>query len=196
MLYRAMRYFAERLSLAQDIEKWKAREQELILKINAELWSESDGFYFDRKRSDGRFSSVLSPAGFMPLFIGIAPTDRAHRMAALAASKDHFFPGMPTVSYDHPEFSPGGKGPTWRGATWLNVAYFALRGLMDYGFTDVADGCRNTILEWIVKNDDAIYERYDSLNGEGGGFKHFGWSAAFTIEFILNWPNVTPNKTR
>ena len=51
----------------------------------------------------------------------------------------------------------------------------------------VARRSRETILGWCDDNPDALYEYYDSKSGQGLGAPHFGWSAAFLIELILNF---------
>ena len=54
---------------------------------------------------------------------------------------------MPTVSYDNPNYSTN----YWRGPTWLNVAYFAAKGLKNYHFDDTADKIRIPFLNgWKV----------------------------------------------
>ena len=40
----------------------------------------------------------------------------------------------PTVAYEEPSFDPVGY---WRGRTWVNMAYFALRGLKWYGYDEL-----------------------------------------------------------
>jgi putative isomerase len=182
MLYRAMQYFAGKLS--QDADHWRAAELRLSDKINAQLWDETARAYKDFDFQQGHFSDVLSPASFMPLYIGIAPPERAGQMAALAADANRFFPGMPTVSYDNPAYA---GTDFWRGPTWLNTAYFALKGLKQAGHSAVADLCRDTILNWCATNEDTIYEYYDSKTGQAAGARQFSWSAIFVIEFILNW---------
>lgn len=126
------------------------------------------------------FSDVLSPASFMPLFIKTASCERAKLANDVAAEK--FLPGMPTVSYDNPNFCNN----YWRGPTWLNVAYFAAKGLKNYGF-DTADTIKNTILTWVENDGECIHENYNALTGEGLCAEKFSWSAVFVIEFILNF---------
>ena len=120
----------------------------------------------------------------MPLYIGIAPKARAEKLAALAADKNAFYPLMPTVSYNNPSYS---SSDYWRGPTWLNTAYFALKGLKDYGFTELAEDLREHILNAVYNEKRGIYEYYDSKSGEGLGAFNFGWSSAFIIEFILDF---------
>jgi hypothetical protein len=50
-----------------------------------------------------------------------------------------------------------------------------------------SDACRTLILDWCSRNRDALHENYDSKSGKGLGAKQFGWTAAFVIEFIMNW---------
>ena len=184
--YRAMAYLAGRLGLADDQEKWLNEADSLAKRINERLWDDQLGSYVDRDRQTGKTSAVLSPACFMPLFLHIAPPDRAAKMAKLAADPQKFFPGMPTAAYDTPGFNPR---DIWRGPVWLNTAYFALKGLKDYGYSDLANNMRSTILGWVSKDNSALREYYDSKTGEGLAARSFGWSAVFTIAFILDWDN-------
>ncbi|MFA6134203.1 MAG: trehalase family glycosidase [Phycisphaerae bacterium] len=184
MTYRALAYMAGRVGRASEAQSWEAAGEKLAAEINDRLWDESAGAYVDRFREGGAYSDVLSPASFMPLYIRIAPKDRAERMAALAADPSKFHPGMPTVAYDNPQYR---NDFYWRGPTWLNVAYFALKGLKYYGYDAIADAGRDLILSWCDKNEDCIWELYDSRNGKGLRSPQFAWSAAFIITFVRNW---------
>ncbi len=184
--YRAIAYIAGRLALPEDEAKWAGKAQELADRINARLWDDKLGFYIDRDRTSGKPGPALSPAGFMPLFVHIAPPDRAKRVALLAADAKKFFPGMPTAAYDTPGYR---SGAYWRGPFWLNASYFALKGLRDSGSPELASQMRETLLNWIAADKTALWEYYDSRSGKGAGAKTFGWSAVFTEEFVLDWDN-------
>lgn len=184
--YRAMAYLAGRQGLADDQKKWLAAADALAKRINATLWDEARGSYVDVDRKTGKPSPVLSAACFMPLFVHIAPADRAARMAKLAADPQKFFPGMPTAAYDTQGFSPTAM---WRGPAWLNTSYFALKGLQDYGGTELAGTMRRTLLGWVAKDTGSLREYYQPRTGQGLAAKAFGWSAAFTISFLLDWDN-------
>ena len=58
--------------------------------------------------------------------------------------------------------------------------------LKNYGF-DSADKIKNTILKWCSDEKRGIFENYDSITGRGMFCDCFSWSAAFIIEFILNF---------
>jgi putative isomerase len=184
MMYQSLAYMAMKLSIVEDEEHWLKCAGNLAKAINEQLFDETSGYYVDRYRKTNTFSTVITPASFMPLYIRIAPKDRATKMAKLAADPNKFFPGMPSVAYDNPVF---GSNEYWRGPTWINISYFALKGLKNYGYDKTADACRDTILQWCDKNNNYLYEYYDSRSGKGIGAKQYGWSATFVIEFILNW---------
>jgi putative isomerase len=181
MVYRALQYMAGVVGDDAGCRRCKEREAALIELINERLWDGSRSCYADVGR-DGTPSQVLSPASFMPLFIGIASRARARAAAKLAADPRRFFPGMPTVSYDDPKYR---SALYWRGPAWLNVTWFAIRGLERHGETALAARLRETILGWCARNEDCLHEYYDSRTGAGLGAPGFGWTSAFVIELIL-----------
>lgn len=181
LFYRAMAEMAE--ILGEKRQDWDAKAKALAGRIEATLFDETRNTYADRNRENGKFLTVLSPASFMPLYIGTASQERAAAMEALAADPKKFYPGMPTVTYDCPAFSKD----YWRGQTWLNVAFFAVKGLADYGFCKTAGEIREYILSMAYDNlPRGIFENYDSVNRRGLFNNSFSWSAAFLIEFILS----------
>lgn len=181
LFYRAMAEMAE--ILGEKRQDWDAKAKALAGRIEATLFDETRNTYADRNRKNGKFLTVLSPASFMPLYIGTASQERAAAMETLATDPKKFYPGMPTVTYDCPAFSKD----YWRGQTWLNVAFFAVKGLADYGFCKTAGEIREYILSMAYDNlPRGIFENYDSVNRRGLFNNSFSWSAAFLIEFILS----------
>lgn len=183
MNYRSLSTLAGELGKTDESRFLSEKADELAKNINEYFWNDSLKAYTDVDRFNFKPTDVLSPASFMPMFIGIAPPERADFMAELAADKTKFFPGMPTVAYDNPNFSTD----YWRGNTWFNVAYFAAKGLKNYGFNKTADAVKETLLGWVEKDGDCIHENYNSVTGEGLYCPKFSWSSVFVIEFIINW---------
>ena len=186
MLYESLAYMAQRLDHPQDRTLWLNRAEELGRHINETLWNDQAGAYMDRDRTTREFNNVLSPASFMPLYVKV-PTKEQAAHGRLGRRPQNALPGMPSVSYDHPEYRSQNY---WRGPTWLNVAYFALKGLKNYGHDRVADAGRKTILDWCAQNQDHLWEYYDSKTGKGLGAPQYGWTGTFVIEFILNWQDL------
>ena len=183
MMYRGLAVLADALGEKEDAEAYKEKEKTLTENINKYLWNDEIKCYVDMNRFSLEPSIVITPAAFTPLYIGIATKERAEYMSLFGKDKKKFYPGMPTVSYDDPEYSQ----KYWRGNTWLNVAYFAAKGLKNYGFDEIADGIRDTILGWVENDGDCVHENYNSTTGEGLFCPRFSWSCVFVIEFILNW---------
>lgn len=179
--YQSMQYLALRQKLTADAEKWAAREAELTARVLKTMWSEEDRCFWDWNFKEKDFVRVLTPASFMPLWVGIATPAQAAAMEVLAADKTKLYPCMPTVSLDHPKMNPVGY---WRGSVWMNVAYFAIKGLYDYGFRSTAMGIRDTLLDWMDR-DESIHENYNPLTGEGKCSPNFSWSCVFAMEMLL-----------
>ncbi len=183
MMYRGLAVMAKGLGYLVEAAVYETREKELTENINKYLWNDEVKAYTDTNRFDGTSSKIMTPASFMPLYIGISSQERAEFMERFASDSRKLYPGMPTVAYDDPEYSQG----YWRGNTWLNVAYFAAKGLKNYGFEKTAEDIRQTILGWVENDGDCIHENYNSTTGEGLFCTKFSWSAVFVMEFILNF---------
>ena len=184
--YKSMSYLAMRVGKTDDADKWEERKKELTKKILLTLWSDADDCFFDWNFKEKSFVKVITPAIYMPLWVGIATQEQAKAMEKYATDKTKLYPCMPTVAFDHPKMNPTGY---WRGSVWMNVAYFAIKGLYDYGFTKTAMDIRNTLLDWIDK-DETIHENYNPLTGEGKCSPEFSWSCVFAMEMVLEIKGV------
>ena len=179
--YKSMQYLACRQGLSADAKVWYEKEKALTDKILTQLWSEEDQCFWDYNFKEKDFARVLTPAAFMPLWVGIATPEQAIALEKLAADPKKLYPCMPTVSLDHPKMNPVGY---WRGSVWMNVAYFAIKGLYDYGLRKTAMDIRNTLLDWMDR-DESIHENYNPLTGEGKCAPEFSWSCVFAMEMVL-----------
>ena len=101
--------------------------------------------------------------------------------------------GWPTVAYEEPSFDPVGY---WRGRTWVNMAYFALRGLKWAGYDELAEKGRATVLGWMMREPSNFNENYNPLTGRPLGAMYFGWSNAFAIKFVLDWDKPRAEEIR
>lgn len=62
----------------------------------------------------------------------------------------------------------------WRGQTWINTNWFIYLGLKRHGYNDIAKYIAKKSIELVSKY--GLREFYDSISGEGGGARKFGWS--------------------
>lgn len=184
--------------------EWKAYSDGVKSRINALLWSEKDGTYYDRLEG-GSFTGVLTPADFLPLMAGVPSKEQAAKMVKTMTDPNLLWTKVPlaTVSQTHPMYGTD----MWRGAAWLNLNYFVIKGLKKYGYDDIAEELKTKTLETVnkwYKKTGAIFEFYDS-NDEVIPYrcdrkgkqpktpdwrKHvhsiidYNWSSCFTLLFI------------
>lgn len=183
---------------------WLNKYSEVKDKINALLWSEKDGVYYDRLFG-GKLSEVLTPASFLPLFANIPSKEQAEKMVKVLTDKSLLWTKNPvaTISQTHPAFSTD----MWRGGVWLNLNYFIIKGLKNYGYDELADELLTKTLEMVnkwYKKTGAIFEFYDpndkiapyycdrkgkarkvpDLRKQVHAIVDYNWSACFTLMFI------------
>ena len=182
--YRSMGYLAGRLGKTEDQKLWETRKNELVGKILTTLCDEQTSCFFDWNFRDHAFVRVVTPAIYMPLWAQVATKEQAAAIEHFATDPKKLYPCMPTVAFDHPKMDPNGY---WRGSVWLNVAYFAVKGLFDYGFTKTASAIRETLLDWIDR-DDTIHENYNPISGVGKCAPGFSWSCVFAMALVLELP--------
>ena len=181
LFYETLIFFAD--YLGRDSGLWRKKKDDLTILINSVLWNEKENVYMDYDYERNCFTGVFSPASFMPLFVNIAPIEKAKKMEEIARS-DHFYPLMPSVSYLDEQYN---ENDYWRGPTWINVAYFAIKGLKNYGFTEIAEKYKDNILTMCYNEKRSVYEYYNSKTGKGLNADNFAWSAVFIIEFIKHF---------
>ncbi|MBQ8725957.1 MAG: hypothetical protein IJY84_02510 [Clostridia bacterium] len=184
--------------------EWKEYSDYLKAQINANLWDEEDGVYYDRLFS-GQFTKVLTPSSFIPLMVGVPSKEQAQKMVKALTNPDLLWTELPlaTVAKTHPMYGTD----MWRGGAWLNLNYFVIKGLYKYGYDELAQELKQKTLQAVYKwykKTGVVYEFYDSRDKiypyecERKGKpttppdwrKHvhaisdFNWTSCFTLLFI------------
>lgn len=197
-------YIYQELGNAEKQAEWLGVYENVKAKTNELLWDEETGAYYDRL-FDGKLSKVLTPASFFPLFAKIPSQEQAAKMVKTLTDENLLWTEYPlaTVAKTHPTYSTD----MWRGGVWLNLNYFIIKGLKNYGYDDVAEELKRKTLEMVnkwYKKTGAIFEFF-APEGETAPYecerkgkpstppdwrKHihsivdFNWSACFTLLFI------------
>jgi hypothetical protein len=184
---------AGELGLQAEVDKWRARYEQIKKTVNEKLWSEVDGLYLNR-HWDGRFSRRLSPENFYPLAAGLADGERAKRMIATLLDQKKFwgeYP-LPAISRDDPAFGAGGPG---QGAVWAPMNYLVYLGLKRYGYyTEAAELARKSLaiarssLEKSGRYDDQFSSVDGKPVGESSGADGAGQRTYFFG--LMIWPAV------
>ena len=177
----AMSEIAGVIGREADQADYARRAEELKARINEVFWDEEDGFYYDRSEKTGKLNKVKSVAGFMPLWVGAAPAERAERLVRehLTNPREFWTPyPVATWSKSEPDYHQEKKGneSSWMGSTWIPTNYMVFRGLLRYGYTDIARELADKTFELVVSEVD-LREYYNGETGAGQGLSPFwGWS--------------------
>lgn len=183
-LYRelkAMEVLAKELGETQDISEFKAQAENLKALVNNILWDEEDGYYYDRHERTGLPIKYKSASSFAVLWSGIATPERAKRLVEEhIANPDEFWIKYPVASWSKSEkgyYQQRRIGEcTWMGATWIPINYMLMHGLVNYGYTELADELAEKTFEMVFAEEE-IREFYNGENGVGQGLNpFFGWS--------------------
>ena len=185
-------------------KEWKEYSDYIKSQMNALLWDEEDGTYYDRLES-GKFTKVLTPSSFFPLMAGVPSKEQAAKMVKTLTNPNLLWTKLPlsTVSKTHPMYGTD----MWRGGVWLNLNYFIIRGLYKYGYDEIAEELKTKTLEAVnkwYKKTGAIFEFFDSRDEvypyecerkgkpttppdwrkQVHSIVDFNWSSCFTLMFI------------
>jgi len=177
----AMAEIAEELHKKSDAQEFIAHAKELRSKINDVFWDEKDGFYYDRNERTGELNRVKTIAGFIPLWAGAASLERADRIIKEhLINPNEFWLKYPiaTWSKSEPDYIAEELDMcNWMGGVWIPTNYMVFRGLINYGYIEIAQELANKTFELVVSEEE-LREFYNGETGNGQGRKPFwGWSS-------------------
>ncbi len=179
----AMAEIGDALGEIAAAARYRREAAAVALSVNDQLWDEERGFYLDRAGDPPRVVDVMTYAPFVALAAGdLVPVERARRLVAHLEDPGAFatrWP-IPTVARRDPSFD---TDEYWRGSTWLNVNWFAARGLAaaarrsgDERFLDRARAIAARSLELVDAVGFREYYRSDGDAPAGFGPDGFSWS--------------------
>jgi alpha,alpha-trehalase len=155
-------------------DTWRARAAARKDRINALLWDEEAGLYFDYNFQTKRRRAYEFATTFYPLWVGIASKEQAARVRANLTKFE----------------APGGiltstqvTGSQWDAPFgWAPLQMIAVQGLRRYGYDADADRVATKFISLVTKEfqeHGTIVEKYDVRRRESdvaGGIR-FGYSA-------------------
>jgi glycogen debranching enzyme len=179
----AMARIGEALGLAAAAARYRGEAAAIARAVNQELWDEERGWYLDRWGDPPQTVRELTYAPFVALHAGdLVPVERAARLLAHLEDPATFatrWP-IPTAAKSHPTFDPD---EYWRGSTWLNVNWFAVRGLAGLArrageerFRAAARRIAAASVEAVAAAGFREYYRSDGAEPAGFGPEGFSWS--------------------
>lgn len=191
-----------------DLNAYLAMECRLLKKfatiINAEFdapdysdnisdyfFDKDSNFFFDKKLGDGSFVKEYGCEAYTPLWTQTATPDQVASMLPILSDTTKFstFIPFPTVAADNPKYNPRGY---WRGPIWLDQTYFAIRGLRNYGYNELADAYTLQVFDRLngLKEGAPIHENYDTHTGARLKAPHFSWSSSHLLMLYTDYKKV------
>jgi len=195
---RYLAMIAEALGDTAGVERYTADLERIAAAVNATLWDEGAGFYFDLDEDGSSFIPTKSYSGLTPLIAGIVPADRMARvLEPLRDPAQLLSPfGVRSVSAKSVIYQPGyakeqGVNSNWRGPVWIALNYLVVEAL-----TEVDPALAATIREAVVTAVEAdwqatgrFHEYFDADTGEGlGADAQAGWTAIVANLVAEGWP--------
>jgi hypothetical protein len=147
------------------------------------LWDEQTGIYRDFDVLAGQPLPSWCASGLAPLYAGVPAPERAARMldTTSACGLEVGADGWAATSLppDDPRFDPR---LYWRGPVWPILNWVLHRGLVRYGFVELAERIRTTVV--ALARDGGFWEHYDPHTGKGHGGESFSWTAALVLDLV------------
>ena len=185
---------ADVLDRKEDNEGYLSEYEDLKELVNAQLWDDKEGFYFDRNW-DGRFSSKKAASNFYPLLAMIPDRTRALRMTKHLLNPKEFWGDfvIPTISRDDPAFSRDHF--SWRGAIWSPSNYLIYQGLKAYRFDALASEVAKRSYDLFFRvweNYQLCPESFDARTGAAQGHGFLSWGPLLTQIALEEYLDFTP----
>ena len=179
---------AAQIGEKEKAEKYTQDALQLKSLIQNYFYDESSGWFYDIDLDSKKHYKAYGAEGWIPLWAEIATPEQAAKLRTIMMDTTKFatYIPFPTLAADHPKFDPNGS--YWRGPVWIDQAYFAIKGLRNYGYEKDARQFSEHLfdrLEGLKSDDRPIRENYHPLTGEGLESHHFSWSAAHLL--LLLW---------
>jgi hypothetical protein len=173
----------------------EARAEETAAAMDDRLWDDASGLYADFDVRAGELITTPTSGSFTPLYGGVPSPGRAERLigrldgAGVALADDEW--ALASLPPEDPRFEPT---LYWRGPIWPIMNWFLYRGLVRYGYLDLARRVRATLVELPRRS--GFWEHYSPENGSGHGGERFSWTAALMLDALVDQSSNVPGGSR
>lgn len=182
------------LGYKEESNKWYNKSLQRTALINQYLWDDSTNFYYNVNKNDQSFTfkskndlRIKEIIGFLPLWAGVADKERAEKLMKSLTNKDEFWRrfGIPTLSAKDDYYNPIGY---WNGPIWTQWQYLIFRGLLDYGYKEIAKELAEKVIDNVInqlKTDHYFWEFYSADDYQAGWNKAYIWTG-IVARFLID----------
>lgn len=168
---KAVAFIAKELGESKDHDLYSHQVKYITTSMRKFMFE--DGLFWSVYGTDYKKIKITSWAIFVPLFEKLYTQDEADSLVKNYLLNDSEFNLkflLPTVSKKEESFDPEGF---WRGPVWFFPNWFVYKGLVNYGFNDLAEKILQSSL--ILLETQGFREYFNPLTGKGLGAKDFTW---------------------
>ncbi|MCW9018234.1 MAG: trehalase family glycosidase, partial [Kangiellaceae bacterium] len=147
-----------------------AESKALANYIQTKMFDNESGYFFDIDMQGKLIKAQgMGSEGYIPLWAGAATAEQAERVIKNLMSEKDFnthLP-MPTMAASARNFA---AERYWRGPVWLDQSYFAITGMLQYGYREEALATTKKLFanaEGLLNSEAPIRENYNPLTGKG-----------------------------
>ncbi len=182
---RSLSKMAKTLGIMKESEAWERKADSVSTLVNKYMWDDSTGFYYNVNKLNHSFT-LKTPGdlkrkeiiGFLPLWAGIASKEQAARLVRTMTDTSEFWReyGVPSLAADDPYYNPKGY---WNGPVWVEWEYLLERGLLRYGYRDVAKRLVGKVTANVIaqlRKDHYFWEFYDPDAEWAGYHRTYIWA--------------------
>ncbi|UCG57016.1 MAG: hypothetical protein JSU70_19395 [Phycisphaerales bacterium] len=180
------------LGKQKQAAQYEQDTEELVTLINELMWDDTRKFYFDLTLQ-GKKAPVKSIAAFWTLLAEVASKSQAEALAAELNNPQTFktVHRVPTLAANERGFNA--QGGYWNGAVWAPTDMMVIRGLENYGYTELAREIALNHLHNVIevfRTTGTVWENYAPQSiapGKPSKRDFVGWTGIGPIALLLEY---------
>jgi len=158
------------LGRQDSLDGLREESEQLKALINASMWDEESGFYYDRL-SSGKLNGVRHIGAYWGLLASAVPPERIERFVAHLDDPAEFNRPhrVPALAHSHPDYEE--TGGYWCGGVWAPTNYMVMKGLRASGYDALAHAIARNHLENVVRvfeDTGTVWENYAPESADRG----------------------------
>jgi hypothetical protein len=187
-------------------DTWDRKADNLAKLINERMWDNESNFYYSVNMKDHSFHFMTRDLrrqeiiGFLPLWAEACPEDKVDDLISTLTDTTKFWRpfGIPTLAADDPWYSANvDYCCKWNGPVWLLWNYMVFHGLLNYGYTELAEELSMKVIKAVeiqLSKNHNFWESYSPDNTVINSPSNYIWDTIIS-RFYLDLAKLEELKT-